>query len=53
VTYSPYVIDLVGGCARPRQHFAETLSKELRDVAQRWLTLLVEEKVRCEALTIH
>jgi hypothetical protein len=54
VHYFPYVIDLVGGCARPfLQHFAESPSRELRDVAQRWLTLLFDKKMRCEAPTIH
>ena len=54
VTYFPYVVDLVGGCAKPfLQHFAESPSKELRDVAERWLTLLVDKKMRCKAPTFH
>ena len=50
VTYFPYVVDLVGGCAKPfLQYFTESPSKELRDVAQRWLTLLVDKKMGCNA----
>jgi hypothetical protein len=42
--YFPYVVDLIGGCAKPfLQHFAASPSNELRGAAQRWLKLLVDK----------
>ena len=49
VTYFPYVVDLIGGCAQPLlQHLAAFPSKELRKDAQRWLSLLVDKHMHCE-----
>jgi hypothetical protein len=54
VVYFPYVVDLIGGCAKPFfQHFAASPSKDLRNFAQRWLTLLVDKQMRCETATYH
>lgn len=53
-TYFPYVVDLIGGCAKPfLQHFAALPSNELRGAAQRWLRLLVDKHMHCEATTYH
>ncbi len=47
--YFPYVVDLIGGCAKPfLQHFAASPSNELRVAAERWLTLLTEKHLVCE-----
>jgi hypothetical protein len=52
--YFPYVVDLIGGCAKPfLQHFAASPSKDLRDTAQRWLTFLADKQMRCETATYH
>ena len=52
--YFPYVVDLSGGCAKPfLQHLPASPSKALRDVAQRWLALLVDKHMRCKAATYH
>ena len=51
-TYFPYVVDLIGGCARPfLQHFTASANKELQAAAQRWLRLLSDKNMRCEAKT--
>jgi len=52
--YFPYVVDLIGGCAKPfLQHFAASPSNELRGAAQRWLKLLVDKHMSCATSTYH
>jgi hypothetical protein len=46
--YFPYVVDLVGGCARQfLRHFAASRSKELRVAAQNWLAVLANKGLHC------
>ena len=50
VTYFPYVVDLIGGCAKPfLRHFAGSPSKELADSACSWLALISRKGLRCNA----
>jgi len=52
--YFPYVVDLIGGCAKPfLEHFAASRSNELRGAAQQWLKLLVDKHMHCETSTYH
>ena len=51
--YFPYVVDLIGGCAKPfLEHFTGSPNKELRVAAERWLTLLRDKHLDCQ-VPIH
>jgi len=52
-TYFPHVVDLIGGCAKPfLQHYTASQSKELRDAAQGWVTLIMRKHMDCQ-MPIH